>query len=96
MFYNSIWVSKKAEFNADFKSLEKVVKNIHLKSALILRFSYHRCYFEKFFKVIVALLATFEADRARNGSKQLKNVFNECVLEFNCAPITVSVFFYFL
>ncbi len=47
-------------------------------------------------KVLVALFAIFEADRARNGSKQLKNVFSECVLEFNFAPNTGSVLFLFL
>jgi hypothetical protein len=29
---NSIWVSQNAEFHADFKSLEKVVKKCTLKS----------------------------------------------------------------
>jgi hypothetical protein len=30
-FKNSIWLSKTAEFHADFKSVEKVFKNIQKK-----------------------------------------------------------------
>ncbi len=48
---------------------------------------------KKFFGVILALFANFEAERAKNGSKNLKKVFSKCVLDFNFAPLKGSVFF---
>jgi hypothetical protein len=31
VFKNSLWLSKNAEFHADFKSIEKVLKNVQKK-----------------------------------------------------------------
>ncbi len=50
---------------------------------------------KKMLGVILALYANFEAERAKNGSKNKKNVFSKCVLDFIFAPINGSVFFYF-
>jgi hypothetical protein len=33
------------------------------------------------------MFENFEAKRAKNGSKNQKNVFGKCVLDFNFAPI---------
>ena len=43
----------------------------------------------------ISTFSNFEAKRARNGSKNQKNVFSKCVLDFNFAPIKGSVFFIF-
>jgi hypothetical protein len=40
-----------------------------------------------FFCLILALFEKFEAKRAKNGSKNQKNVFSKCVLDFNFAAI---------
>jgi hypothetical protein len=53
-------------------------------------------FFIEFFWVILALFANFEAECAKNGSKNQKNVFCKCVLDFIFAPIKGSVFFNFL
>jgi hypothetical protein len=42
---------------------------------------------ENFFCLILALFEKFEAKRAKNGSKNQKNVFIKCVLDFNFAAI---------
>jgi hypothetical protein len=53
--------------------------------------------FEKknFFWFIFALFANFEAERAKNGSKNQKKYLSKCVLDLNFAPIKGSVFFNF-
>jgi hypothetical protein len=50
---------------------------------------------QKIFWIILALFANFEAERAKNGSKKIKNLFSKCVLDFNFAPIKGLVFFNF-
>ncbi len=51
---------------------------------------------KKISRVIFALFENFEAKRAKNGSKNQKNLFSKCVLDFNFAPIKGSVFFIFV
>ncbi len=55
----------------------------------ILRFiSIHKFFSQKFFfGVILALFENFEAKRTKNCSKNQKNIFRKCVLDFNFAPI---------
>ncbi len=50
-------------------------------------------WFKKKMYVILALFENCEAKHTKNGSKNKKNVFSKCVLDFNFAPIKGSVFF---
>jgi hypothetical protein len=45
--------------------------------------------------VILSLFENFEAKCAKNGSKNKKNLFSKCVLDFHFAPIKGSMFFIF-
>ncbi len=66
-----------------------------------IRNKWNSTFFDIFFElkkkiwVILALFENFEARRAKNGSKNQKNLFSKCVLDFNFAPIKGSVFFIF-
>ncbi len=83
---NAIWVPKNAEFDADFKSIEKV-KRLTLKKLegqellhTVLKYTLlYALYVDfglgNFSNVILALLANFEAKRARNGSTKQKIYF---------------------
>jgi hypothetical protein len=47
----------------------------------------------RFFYIFFEFFSNFEAKCAKNGSKNQKNVFCKCVLDFNFAPIKGFVFF---
>ncbi len=59
----------------------------------ILRFLIPYLIFVQKIWVILALFVNFEAKRAKNAKNT--KVFSKCLLDFNFAPITGSVFFIF-
>ncbi len=68
---------KNVEFHADFKSIEKVLKNVPKKAISknvteISTFSTFTFYLKKNLGVLIVLFSNFEAKRAKNGTKNQK------------------------
>ncbi len=87
-------MSKKAEFNTDFKSVEKVIKKytyeISINSAFLLPLLFFRIFFGKCHNSTCNLWSRTRTKRLKTIEKRI------CVFEFNFAPIAGSVFFLFL
>ncbi len=92
---NWIWVSKNAEFHADFESVlkkctkKKLLAKMWRKQALFSLFTHVR---QTFFAY--NFLKLWSRTRKKRLKKS-KNVFSKCVLDFNFAPIKGPVFFNF-